>query len=353
MSAHKLKIGVIGAGIIGTSSALALIESMPNADITLISEKFSPNTTSDGSGGLIYPYLPGTTSSEKVSEWMKQTTRLLEKHFRSPNAAKLGIGLLSVYYLFEDNESHKKSDFGEDFISYRKMTDKELKMFGDKWKSGEFVTTYYAESSKMLPFFLMKFKSMVSFVLSFHALIPQSKGGKVLQMKINSLEELIGKYDIVVNCPGVEASRLVGDERARPIRGQVYRVSAPWIKHAVLAGKHYVIPNSDTVVLGGTAGYGDWNRDVNPNDSADIMEGCCQLFPSLRSAKVIREWVGLRPGRDEVRLERQLLSKSGKEMHVVHNYGHGGCGVTLFWGCAQEVVRNVNQIIDNKIIAKL
>ena len=164
---------------------------------------------------------------------------------------------------------------------------------------------------------------------------------------------MIGKYDIVVNCTGVEASKLVNDQRTRPIRGQVYRVHAPWIKHAVMAGKHYIIPNSDAVVLGGTSGYGDWNRKVDPKDSEDIMNGCCKLYPSLRSAKIIKEWVGLRPGRDEVRLERELLTRSGKDLHVIHNYGHGGCGVTLFWGCAQEVLQKVNQIIDSKIIAKL
>ena len=163
MSIDKLKIGVIGAGIIGTSSALALIQSVPNAEVTLISENFTPNTTSDGSGGLIYPYLAGTTSSKKLSEWMLETMQLLQRYFLSPNAEKLGIGLLSVFDLFEDNESHEKSDYNEDFISYRKMSDNELRMFGDKWKSGEFFTTYYAESAKMLPFFLQKFKSMVSY----------------------------------------------------------------------------------------------------------------------------------------------------------------------------------------------
>ena len=41
------------------------------------------------------------------------------------------------------------------------------------------------------------------------------------------------------------------------------------------------------------------------------------------------ERVGLRPYRDEVRLER--------EGRIVHDYGHGGAGFTLCRGCAESV----------------
>ena len=46
-------------------------------------------------------------------------------------------------------------------------------------------------------------------------------------------------------------------------------------------------------------------------------------------ARVLRHKVGLRPARPEVRLERVG--------DVIHCYGHGGAGVTLSWGCADEV----------------
>ena len=156
MSTKRVKIAVIGGGIIGTSSALALIESIPNIDITLISEKFTPNTTSDGSGGLIYPYLSGKTDPKRFDGWMRDTVRFLNQHFMSPNAGKLGIGLISMYSLNTTNTNSCK-----ELVSYRDMTQKELQLFGNKYKSGSFVTTYYAESAKMLPFFLQLFKSKV------------------------------------------------------------------------------------------------------------------------------------------------------------------------------------------------
>ena len=46
---------------------------------------------------------------------------------------------------------------------------------------------------------------------------------------------------------------------------------------------------------------------------------------------------GLRPARSSgVRLERDTVRLDGADVPVVHCYGHGGCGVTLHWGCAVE-----------------
>jgi len=42
--------------------------------------------------------------------------------------------------------------------------------------------------------------------------------------------------------------------------------------------------------------------------------------------------VGLRPKRSSVRFEfDQMFS------NIFHNYGHGGAGFTVAWGCAMEV----------------
>ncbi len=58
------------------------------------------------------------------------------------------------------------------------------------------------------------------------------------------------------------------------------------------------------------------------------------LEPRLRDAKVIEVVTGLRPDRPSVRVEAERLGAAW----CVHNYGHGGNGVSLSWGCAREVV---------------
>ena len=54
-------IGVVGAGIIGLSSAVCILERDPTVKLTVIADKFTPNTTSDGAAGLILPIHMGNT----------------------------------------------------------------------------------------------------------------------------------------------------------------------------------------------------------------------------------------------------------------------------------------------------
>jgi D-amino-acid oxidase len=57
--------------------------------------------------------------------------------------------------------------------------------------------------------------------------------------------------------------------------------------------------------------------------------------PELAGARVLGERVGLRPARrGGPRVEAEDLPGGGR---VVHAYGHGGAGMTLSWGCADEV----------------
>ena len=70
---------------------------------------------------------------------------------------------------------------------------------------------------------------------------------------------------------------------------------------------------------------------------------------AMLQAKLLREWVGLRPGRPSVRLEIEALTLPGDtaSTQVLHCYGHGGAGITLHWGCAGEVADLVAGIWKN------
>jgi D-amino-acid oxidase len=88
------------------------------------------------------------------------------------------------------------------------------------------------------------------------------------------------------------------------------------------------------VVLGGTADERVDDATLDPTTAAALRRRCEALVPELEGAEVVADRVGIRPCRSAVRLEAESVDG----VRVVHNYGHGGSGVTLSWGCAEEVV---------------
>ena len=141
---------------------------------------------------------------------------------------------------------------------------------------------------------------------------------------------------MVINCTGIGSRFLadVQDSSLEAARGQVIRVRAPWVRHAVMSGPWYILPNRDCVVLGGTKQMGDYNLSPDPETAKQIMKECCKLVPSLAQAEKIVDCAGLRPYRATIRIE-----VDPNNSRVIHNYGHGGSGVTLCWGSAVEVVK--------------
>ena len=163
-------------------------------------------------------------------------------------------------------------------------------------------------------------------------------GGSVVIRPVRSLRELAGEVAVVVNCSGLGARELVGDPALRPIRGQHVVVENPGLEEFFMADRLTAewtswFPHAERVILGGIAQPDVWDLQPDPAVSARIVERCAALEPRLRGARVLEEQVGLRPARDPVRLEEQPLGRA----RVIHNYGHGGSGVSLSWGCAREV----------------
>jgi D-amino-acid oxidase len=142
---------------------------------------------------------------------------------------------------------------------------------------------------------------------------------------------------VVVDCAGLGARELVPDPAVVPVRGQVVVVDGVEVDEWVSATGAddtltYVVPRLDTVVLGGTAEEGAEDPAPDPATADAILARATALVPALGGARVRAHRVGLRPARPAVRLEAE---RRGAQ-RIVHNYGHGGAGVTLSWGCAAE-----------------
>jgi D-amino-acid oxidase len=162
-------------------------------------------------------------------------------------------------------------------------------------------------------------------------------GGTVTRMALGALPD--PDDAVVVNCSGLGSRRLAGETDVRPARGEVLLVEGVdldswWLDEE---GPTYVVPRSSRIVVGGTFDEGEWSRTPSPGTAHAIWERATRLVPELGEGRVVGHRVGLRPVRSGVRLEA--------EGRVVHCYGHGGAGVTLAWGCAEEVVRLVDAAV--------
>jgi D-amino-acid oxidase len=146
------------------------------------------------------------------------------------------------------------------------------------------------------------------------------------------------RFDLLINCAGFGAKALVPDVDLEPHRGQVAIV--PRIEGLTCAmvcddaPLMYAIPRARDCVFGGTNDRSQ-NLAVDPKSTARIVAECSRVL-KIKNPPVLAERVGIRPFRQSgVRVEREWL-RDGRV--VIHNYGHGGAGFTLSWGCARQTV---------------
>ena len=174
-------------------------------------------------------------------------------------------------------------------------------------------------------------------------------GGRLTVAPLDSLAQAVRQSSapVIVNCTGAGARDFVPDPSVSPVRGQVVIAENPGLTEFFIGDGDethelaYVFPHQDRVVLGGTEIAGDWSLEPRPATAQRILADCTAIDPRLRTARILGHRVGLRPARPQVRLEAEDAAGGGHGCLVVHNYGHGGAGVTLSWGCAREAARLV------------
>ena len=309
-----MRCTVIGAGVSGLSCAVKLLEA--GHEVEVVSDRFSPDTVSDVAAAIWYPFL--TAPADKADEWGRATYVELER--LAKEVPEAGVRMRDGREYLRDVV--ELPSWRGDIAAFRVLDIQEIPdgyVFGWEFRAPVIETPLY------MPWLKSKAEGMgCSFRLE----------------SVRDLSEVPG--DVVVNCVGLGARELCGDAEVFPARGQIIFIDQdPGIGHFDQQPETltYTIPRSDVTVLGGTAQIGDWDMEIRPEDDELILDKVEALWPDLDRSKIIGGTVGLRPSRSEVRLEVEITT--GRT--VVHNYGHGGAGVTLSWGCAEEVASLVSQ----------
>ena len=344
----KPRIAVVGAGVIGLSVGLCLTEMYGSQlDLTIIADKFSPNTTSDRAGAVFIPggnYVPGGSDSfeEDAVKWERQSFNRFKYLHDTAGEDMTGIQINPCYKFYDRKQpSPWFKDMLLDFKELSELEAKTLDLPYEKFETIWSFRTVIIKGETYLPWMMRKIKE---------------NGGQIVQHKVVSLvEPELATYDIIINCTGLGARDLVADESDDtlfPVRGQLVTVKAPWVKTIYHHREHdlssvaYVIPRKDVIILGGTSEPKQWSTIPDPKVAEEIYRKCLKLAPELKGAEVVGGWACLRPVRRTVRLEIEDTSQSFPL--VIHNYGHGGHGVILSWGCALDTVKLVHSCLERK-----
>ncbi|MGC0377408.1 FAD-dependent oxidoreductase [Streptomyces sp. SAI-229] len=173
------------------------------------------------------------------------------------------------------------------------------------------------------------------------------EGGSLRRHRYSALEQAMREAPVVVNCSGTGARQLANDPAVEAVRGQLVVVENPGIESFFCDGTPgaeeltYIYPHARTVVLGGTSDRGNWDPSPDEEATRRIVARCATVEPSIAGARILEQRVGLRPARTRIR----LTEEHHQGRLLVHNYGHGGAGLTLSWGCAREVTERIRRVI--------
>lgn len=334
------RIAVVGAGVVGLSTTLAIEDVMPSASITIFTDRILDETLSSVAGGIFRPHISPCDGQPiaKIQDWINSSWNHFKKLASSPQESKKsGVRFVSGHMLssqsLEDCLNPLMNGLTHDMAS---LTKEQLSnAFPSKFCHGSFHTTIVTDPRCYMRWMLNKILRRTNLVMR-----------KVIDLeKDDALED----FDVIVNCTGMSSKTLVKDKSLIPIRGQTIRVYAPWISQFLYADSAYIIPAAGGyVTLGGIKQFSNDKTSLDEDDRKWIWSKCLEVCPSLKDATVVSEHVGLRPYRSAIRVEDEVLSNG---RCLVHNYGHGGNGIALSFGTAQEAARLVQkQLQTNRIL---
>ena len=317
---------MIGAGVCGLSTAIVLLDAGLSVDVYAADPPH--RTTSAAAGALWGAHLVG--ADERVAPWAASTLRRFREPAAEPTA---GISEMAGLVASPGESQTEPPAFTSGASPATRCDPGELPAgFATGWR--------YAAPVIDMPAYLDYLLTQLL-----------TKGGRLqIGPSLHDLAvvEIRWTVPVIVNCAGIGARDLVPDYGLSPVRGQVVVAANPGLSEFFVGEREdpaevtYIFPHGPLVVLGGTQQQDVQSLRPDAAMADRIMKLCVAVEPRLAEAPVLGHRVGLRPVRDEVRLEVQEV---GDGRYLVHNYGHGGAGVTLSWGCAESVHAEIAAII--------
>ena len=317
-------VAIIGAGVSGLTCGVVFVER--GYRTAIFAKDIGQQTTSSVAAAVWFPY--HVEPAERVIPLALETYQVLLDIARFPES---GVSIIESRQFLRTGEIEIPEwaiPLGAQSLSsvamgLRPVRDR-AQRGGYSFKSGFSLRVPLMDTTIYLGYLAARFRKA---------------GGEIhADVRFEKLEDVDRKFDLVINCAGIGARELVRDADLEPHRGQVAIVpKVDGLSCAIVcddAPLMYAIPRTNDCVFGGTNDVSD-NVAADPATTSRIVAECSRVL-NIEKPRVLAERVGLRPFRKSgVRLERDRLA-NGRT--VIHNYGHGGAGFTLSWGCSREVL---------------
>src|SRR5262245_48427869 len=315
---------IIGAGVSGLSTAVCLAEA--GYPVRVLAELPPEWTTSSRAGASWGPYM---MSHAKALGWCHESFRILvELAGVRRSGIHMGRGIEAAFTEVDP------PGWALEVPTFQMCRPDELPPgYATGWR----YTLPLADMTRYLSYLAERLRAA---------------GGSIERRRLAALSDVYGSAAVIVNCSGLGARELAGDGELVPIRGQLLVLKNPGVDwffqefEDEVEGEPepeevtYFLPHGAVVVLGGCLHIGQ--EDLEPDEGIRdrIRARCAAVEPRLAHAEFLADRVGVRPMRPQVRVEAEDVD--GQQ--IVHNYGHGGAGLTLSWGCANEVRRLVDEM---------
>ena len=384
----KAHIVIVGGGVIGLSSAIALL-SHPTSpcNVTLIAtdlpsldaSSYSPDSSIAAPSSYASAWAGAHHVSDAKNPRQLQQDKVTFQVFQQLEKEK-GFGGTSegaaLIWVHQTEYWEQKDDFNSDAIEW--YPDHKSIPSSDLPGGVELGCTF-STYDIVVPQYLPRLYRMFS-----------SLGGKVINRKVGSISEAIEQAkeradDWVKPCailvsPGLGAKELLEDDNVHPVRGQTVLVRAPWCTTTLIREDKwacnwshkwpgmsrvnrdgfrdmYILPRGDgTFILGGTRLADDWDTRPRQETTDDILRRVLSFMPTLVDPEkansnddvslvdVVGVNVGLRPARKGgPRLEAGGVVN---DVPVIYSYGYGGYGYQCSWGAAFDARDLIDDALD-------
>ncbi len=244
-------VTIIGAGVIGLSTALALHER--GHKVSIYASNFTPNTTSDLAGAQFLPVMVGMGESEVEKKQYEQMLRTSVAATNKMDKLKYGISMVPNYYVggYEGVIQNLPLDL------FPPVEDHPVFPFSGVAHSGKILHTFRFD----VPIYM---KALMNDVLS--------KGIQTYDVNFKNFTDLLSTPNrVIVNCTGLGAKKLCSDSLMIPFKGHLALFEPQDIPY-FLIHRGYIFPRTSDIAVGGSLEIGRDDLTINPTICDGILE---------------------------------------------------------------------------------